>query len=94
MLFSFKQAFEVVLFDKNIETVQKFLKKIYGIKYDVVAVDNDEWNNIKNKFKEDKSNGIIYEYISETKETKRKKNASELEKEVENIFGDDIVTVE
>jgi len=94
ILFTFKNTFEVVLFDKNTELIKKLLKNIYKISYEVVAVSNEEWNNIKNKYIIDMKNGIKYKYIDEKEQKKNKKNISELEKEVENIFGDDIISME
>ena len=50
VLFSFKNNFEVVLFDKNIIEIQKLLKQIFEKKYSIVAVNIDEWNDIKKEY--------------------------------------------
>lgn len=94
VLFTFNKNFEVVLFDKNIELVKKLLKNIFNKNYELVAVSNDEWKNIKKKYIEDMNCGIKYEYKDIKKQVKKRKNSTELEKDVENIFGDDIISME
>ena len=91
ILFVFKNSFEVVLFDKNVNIIETFLHDLFGIKYKVVAVSSDEWKNIKQNYINDINNGIIYKYEEETVVTN--KNKSSLEKEAENIFGETIVSV-
>lgn len=90
ILFSFKNNFEVVLFDKNIDLIKKLLKKIYDISYDIVAISNEEWKIEKNNYIKNIKSGVKYKYIEEEKKV-IKKNNSELENSVENIFGDEIV---
>ena len=94
VLFTFKNIFEVVLFDKNADLIQKMLKEIYSKKYDIVGISEDEWKIIRNKFIEDKKNGIVYNYIKEDKKNKKKNNVSALENEAESVFGEDIISVE
>lgn len=94
ILFTFKNGFEVVLFDKNVEQIQKLLKEIYKKKFDIVAIDLVQWNKIKEKYIKDTNEGIKYTYVKEEIKDKKNKNATALEKEVENIFGDDLITVE
>ena len=86
----FRNSFEVVLFDKNINIIEAFLHELFGIKYNVVAVSTDEWKNIKQNYINDINNGIIYKYEEETVVTN--KNRSSLEKDAENIFGETIVS--
>lgn len=94
ILFTFKNNFEVVLFDKNVEQIQKLLKEIFKKKFDIVAVDVSQWKNIKDKYIKDMNSGVKYTYIKDDTKDKKYKNATALEKEVENIFGDDLITVE
>lgn len=94
ILFSFKNAFEVVLFEKNISEIQKLLKNIFDIKYSIVAVTNDEWNNIKKDYINNIKNGVKYEYIEEITSTDKPKNTTILENTVENLFGDSIINNE
>ena len=42
VLFSFKNSFEVVLFEKNLLEIQKLLKQIFERKYSIVAVTSEE----------------------------------------------------
>lgn len=93
VLFSFKNGFEVVLFDKNIEEIQKFIKFIYKKKYDLVAISIDDWSTIKEKYIEDVKNNIQYEYVSEEKPAGKKKKTTELQNTIENIFGEEYTTI-
>ena len=93
VLFTFKNNFEVILFDKNEEEISKLLFKIYNKKYKVVSITNDEWLKIKEKYINDIKNNIKYEYKEEKKYEKNSNKKTELESTVENIFGDDIIKV-
>ena len=94
ILFSFKNNFEVVLFDKNLNEIQKLLKIIFEKKYSIVAVNIDEWNEIKRDYINNIKDGIKYEYIEETIQTDKSKKATKLENTVENLFGDSIINSE
>ena len=93
ILFTFKNNFEVVLFEKNIQDIQKLLKLVYNKKYDLVAIIQEEWEKIREEYIQNIKSGKKYEYI-EIKETKKKnvKN-TELQNSLESIFGSDYVTM-
>ena len=93
VLFTFKNSFEVVLFDKNIEDVQKFLKKLYKTNYVVTAVSEEDWNKIKKEYIENTKNGVKYEYIEEKQINKKAKNSTALENSLEDIFGNDFTSL-
>ena len=92
VLFVLKSSFEVVLFDKNIDTIKKLLKEIYHKNYSVVCVDLSSWKLIKEKYINDLKNGIIYKYIDEEQQITRKNNVSVLESDATSIFGDTVVS--
>ena len=94
VLFSFKNNFEVVLFEKNIIEIQKLLKQIFGKKYSIVAVNIDEWNDIKKEYIYNIKNGIKYEYIEENEQNDKSKKTTILENTIENLFGDSIINNE
>ena len=94
VLFSFKNNFEVVLFDKNIIEIQKLLKQIFEKKYSIVAVNIDEWNDIKKEYIYNIKNGIKYEYIEENEQNDKSKKTTILENTIENLFGDSIINNE
>ena len=94
VLFSFKNNFEVVLFEKNILEIQKLLKQIFDKKYSIVAVNIDEWNEIKKDYINNIKNGIKYEYIEEIVQSEKAKKTTILENTVENLFGDSIINNE
>lgn len=93
ILFTFKNSFEVVLFDKNIQDIQKLMKVVYNKKYDLVSVTNEEWEKIREEYIKNIKSGKKYEYI-EIKEKKvtNSKN-TELQNSLESIFGSDYVTM-
>lgn len=94
ILFTFVNNFEVVLFDRNIEYIEKFLKTLFEKKYSVVAITNEEWNIERKKYIQNINNNYKYEYIEEKKSKKQTKKTTVLENTAEDIFGDDIITVE
>lgn len=94
IIFIYKNNFEIVLFDKNIEELQKLINKVYNKKYDIVAINLEEWKKIKEKYINDMKNGIKYKYEDEKQIEKTKKTkTSQIEKTLESMFGDDIVTI-
>ena len=55
------------LFNNSLERIEKMLNNIYNDKYKVIAVNNDEWNNIKKDFNQSlKDNKKIYHFIDES----------------------------
>ena len=93
ILFTFKNSFEVVLFDKNISDIQNLLKLVYNKKYDLVSVTNEDWEIIKTEYIKNIKSGKKYEYIEiEEKKIENVKN-TELQNSVESIFGSDYITM-
>lgn len=94
VLFTFKNNFDIVLFDNKIEEIQDLLRKIFGKKYSVVAVNNEEYSNILKEYKKNIDSGKIYKYIEEPNiETKDNKN-TKIENTAETLFGKDCIIVE
>lgn len=94
VLFTFKNNFDIVLFDNKIEEIQDLLRKIFGKKYSVVAVNNEEYSNILKEYKKNIDSGKIYKYIEEPDiETKDNKN-TKIENTAETLFGKDCIIVE
>ena len=94
VLFTFKNNFDIVLFDNKIEEIQDLLRKIFGKKYSIVAVNNEEYSNILKEYKKNIDSGKIYKYIEEPEiETKNNKN-TKIENTAETLFGKDCIIVE
>lgn len=94
VLFTFKNNFDIVLFDNKIEEIQDLLRKIFKKKYSVVAVNNEEYSNILKEYKKNIDSGKIYKYIEEPHiETKDNKN-TKIENTAETLFGKDCIIVE
>ncbi|MBQ6285281.1 MAG: DNA polymerase III subunit gamma/tau [Bacilli bacterium] len=94
IIFTFKNKLEIVLFDKNEEDIQKFLKKIYGKNYSIVAITNEEWLKIREEYISNTKKGIKYEYIEEKLKSKNAKKNTELENTVEDLFGEELIKVD
>ena len=88
IIFSFKNSFETVLFDKNNLEMDEFISKIFNREYKTTSVTLEEWNEIKNNYIKNVNNGIKYEYIDEQKQKNKKNNNSELDNTLSNIFGE------
>ena len=74
--------------------MQRNLRKIFGKKYSVVAVNNEEYSNILKEYKKNIDSGKIYKYIEEPHiETKDNKN-TKIENTAETLFGKDCIIVE
>ena len=89
-IISFKNNFDVILFEKNEDEIQKFIEKIFNKKYSMVAMTEEECNKIKKEYIENIKNGKKYEYKEEKIKT-TKKNKNKLEETIENIFGEEII---
>lgn len=90
IIFSLKNNFEVILFEKNITEIQKLLKLIYDKTFDVVALSNKEWEDEKNDYIKNIKNGVKYRYI-EKKTVKTDKKSTVLKNNLDDIFGEDLV---
>ena len=90
IIFSLKNNFEVILFEKNVSEIQKLLKLIYEKVYDIVALSDKDWENEKNEYIKNIKNGVKYSYINK-KEIKTGKKSTVLKNNLDNIFGEDIV---
>ena len=90
IIFSLKNNFEVILFEKNVSEIQKLLKLIYEKVYDIVALSDKDWENEKNEYIKNIKNGVKYSYINK-KEIKIGKKSTVLKNNLDNIFGEDLV---
>lgn len=90
IIFSLKNNFEVILFEKNVSEIQKLLKLIYEKVYDIVALSDKDWENEKNEYIKNIKNGVKYSYINK-KEIKTGKKSTVLKNNLDNIFGEDLV---
>lgn len=93
VIFSFKNDFELILFDKNIKQIDDFVSKICNHEYKTIAVTIVEWNKIKKEYIKNINDGIKYEYIDE-KQKINNKNNNELENTLNSIFGEKYITID
>lgn len=90
IIFSLKNNFEVILFEKNVSEIQKLLKLIYEKTYDIVALSDKDWVFEKNEYIKNIKNGVKYNYINK-KEIKTGKKSTVLKNNLDNIFGEELV---
>ena len=93
VLFTFKNNFEVVLFEKNIQDIQKLLKLVYNKKYDLVSITQEDWETTKKEYIENIKSGKKYEYIEIKEKKKKDSKNTELQNSLESIFGSDYTTM-
>jgi DNA polymerase-3 subunit gamma/tau len=96
--------YESVLENINcgINIFQELIKKLFGKKLKLAILTDEEWNNEKNKFIENKKNNIDYKYQEEIiNEEQNDLNYDKINNEgnnalddIVNIFGEDIVQIE
>lgn len=94
VLFTFKNNFDIVLFDNKIEEIQDLLRKIFGKKYSIVAVNNEEYSNILKEYKKNIDSGKTYKYIEEPEIEKKNNKNTKIENTAETLFGKDCIIVE
>lgn len=90
IIFSLKNNFEVILFEKNVSEIQKLLRLIYEKTYDIVALSDKDWAFEKNEYIKNIKNGVKYNYINK-KEIKTGKKSTVLKNNLDNIFGEELV---
>lgn len=94
VLFTFKNNFDIVLFNNKIEEIQDLLRKIFGKKYSIVAVNNEEYSNILKEYKKNIDSGKTYKYIEEPEIEKKNNKNTKIENTAETLFGKDCIIVE
>ncbi len=92
ILFTFKKDIDANLFNLNIEEIQKLLKLIYKKKYSIIAITDEEWQDLKKEYINNIKNDVKYEYIEE-KVVKKAKN-TELQMNMESVFGEELIKEE
>ena len=92
VLFTYDKEFDLILFNKNTELIEKFLKLLYNNDYEVVGVLSDEWINIKEEYIKNINSGKKYKYIDVSKKTLSRKKSKNLENKIEDIFGNIQIT--
>ena len=61
VLFTFKNNFDIVLFENKLEEIQDLFKKIFGKKYSVIAVNNEEYSIILKEYKKNIPQYNVYD---------------------------------
>ena len=90
LIFVFKDRSLSQLFNSKISKVDSLLKKFFNDDYKSISVFDDEWNLIKEEFnKSIKQNSNKFEVQEEpTKQMFVKKNASQVDNEIDGMFGE------
>ena len=76
--------------NSNLEVTEKLLEKIFNTKVYVVAVDNDRWKDIKNKYIDDLKKGIKYNVKELENNANNKREKSSID-DLIDLVGDSII---
>ena len=76
--------------NSNLEVTEKLLEKIFDTKVYVVAVDNDRWKDIKNKYIDDLKKGIKYNVKELENNGNNKREKSSID-DLIDLVGDSII---
>lgn len=76
---------------QNLEKIEQLLFEIFGVKYKVMFLLNDEWKYEKEKYIENVKNGIKYTYISEEEDNSTEEKDEDIETII-SILGNDVVS--
>ena len=76
--------------NSNLEVTEKLLERLFGTKVYAVAVDNDKWKIIKNKYIDDLKKGIKYNVKEIENNDNNKKEKSSID-DLIDLVGDSII---
>lgn len=76
--------------NSNLEVTEKLLERLFDTKVYVVAVDNDRWKGIKNKYIDDLKKGIKYNVKEIEKNANNKREKSSID-DLIDLVGDSII---
>lgn len=76
--------------NSNLEVTEKLLEKIFNTKVYVVAIDNDRWKGIKNKYIDDLKKGIKYNVKELENNANNKREKSSID-DLIDLVGDSII---
>lgn len=76
--------------NSNLDIVEKLLEKLFDVKVYVVAIDDNKWNEIKNKYINDLKKGIKYE-LKEIKNKSNEKNEKSSIDDLIDLVGEEII---
>lgn len=76
--------------NSNLEVTEKLLERLFGTKVYAVAVDNDRWKGIKNKYIDDLKKGIKYSVKEIENNANNKREKSSID-DLIDLVGDSII---
>ena len=82
-----------MLINKELATIEDIFLEFMNKEYKFVCLSEEKWNEQTELFKNNKKNGIIYEYIDEISDVP-KVEQTEVEKLANEIFSEDVITYE
>ena len=88
VLFSLKKDNESLIFNNNINVIEKYYNDEYHSNYKFISLSSTEWNKERKKFIENKDKK--YEYINENDNLSDESTASNI---AENLFDDNILEI-
>lgn len=87
IIFVYKTEHLANMFNENIKSIEMLLYEVFNKKYNIIAVDLNEWNNIKEKFNSKKEKYEFQEELKTVDEIFIKPNKEDNDN-MKNLFGD------
>lgn len=87
IIFVYKTEHLANMFNENIKSIETLLYEVFNKKYNIIAVDLNEWNNIKEKFNSKKEKYEFQEELKTVDEIFIKPNKEDNDN-MKNLFGD------
>lgn len=81
------------LINKNLKSIEDIFLEFINKEYKFICLSEENWNNQTEVFKNNKKNGIIYEYIDEPS-TIQEQEKSDIEKIANELFDEEIISYE
>lgn len=94
LLFVFDNISNVNNFENNYKVIESLLEEIFDKAYKVVCVLNNEWDDLKKEYINNKKNNVPYVFIEENEvQLNQNLNYNDFENSALNIFGEDTISV-
>lgn len=92
VIFSFNNTNDAIIFNENVNNIEKYYNEISNSEYKFIAISLNEWANIKQEFIKNK--GKVYSYIDENDVKYMSGEKNETFELAESLFGNDILEVD
>ena len=91
VIFSFNNANDAIIFNENVNSIEKYYNEKNNSVYKFIAISLNEWDIIRQEFIKNK--GKVYSYIDENDVKYMSDEKDETFELAESLFGNDILEV-